>query len=78
MLPGETILSGGPDTCEECGTKLKFEVMNSQAGYYVGTYCCYGPYTRETGYFQSKEKADRALDLINKGLIMDPRAKVRL
>ena len=56
MLPGETILSGASDKC--CGKKLKFQVLQSGAGYYIGTWCpnC-GPYSRESGYYRSEKGA---------------------
>ena len=57
MIPGETILSDAPDTCPDCKQKLKFQVCQSNAGYYIGTQCCCGPYSRETGYFD-KETAN--------------------
>lgn len=48
MFPGETILTGASDTCEICGEKIVFTVCESAAGFYVGTFNCEGPYTRET------------------------------
>ena len=55
MVPGETILSGAPDTCPECGSKLVFEILQSAAGYYIGTMCECGPYSRESGYYPTLE-----------------------
>lgn len=62
MLSGETIASGGPRKCD-CGTQLKLEVLHSNAGYYIGTQCpeC-GPWSRESGYFKTRELAQDALD----------------
>lgn len=62
MLPGETILSGAKDTCD-CGTKLLFQVLQSPAGFYIGTQCdvC-GPWSRESDYFKTRELAQTALD----------------
>ena len=62
MMPGETILSGAPDTCPDCGTfVLPFKVLQSGAGWYIGTMCDDGPYSRESGYFPTQEAAAEAL-----------------
>lgn len=61
MLKGETITSGEPSACPDCGTKLVLEVLSSNAGYYLGTRCNCGPYSRETGYFKSWKVANAAL-----------------
>ena len=61
MFPGETILSGAPDKCPDCGADLEFEVLCSAAGHYVGTQCCYGPVTRESNYYENGQNAHRAL-----------------
>jgi hypothetical protein len=61
MLQGETILSGAPDTCSDCEIELKLEVCRSGAGYYLGTWCNCGPYSRESGYFGTEEEAEKAL-----------------
>jgi len=47
----------------ECGTALDIQVLCSAAGYYIGFFCpeC-GPYSRESGYFRSREEADSALN----------------
>lgn len=62
MIPGETIASGAPDTCSDCHTVLKLEVLHSAAGYYIGTQCKCGPYSRESGYYPKREMAQKALD----------------
>ena len=62
MLPGETIRSGASPFCDECGEYLKFRVLRSGAGWYVGTMCCVGPYTRESGYYGNREECERALE----------------
>jgi hypothetical protein len=66
MLKGETILSGAAGTCS-CGTPFTFEVMRSNA-WYIGTRCnnpkcgdCGMPNSRESGYYASKEEAEKAL-----------------
>jgi hypothetical protein len=61
MIPGETIRSGAPRTCPECGIMPPFGVCHSSAGYYIGTYCECGPYSRETEYFKSEIDAKMAL-----------------
>lgn len=60
MLPGETIRSGASPNC--CGKKLEFQVLQSGAGYYIGTFCdrC-GPYSRESHYYRTREDAEKAL-----------------
>ena len=61
MLPGETISSGAPKTCPQCGVILALEVLKSAAGYYIGTRCHCGPYSRESLYYPDKTMADAAL-----------------
>jgi len=46
--------------CEECGT-LELQVLRSAAGYYIGTACNCGPYSRESGYFRTHEDAVKVL-----------------
>jgi len=66
VLPLETISRGAPSTCEDCGEKLSLEVMRT-AGYYVGTQCMCGPYSRETGYFNTRRACEIALTKIKSG-----------
>ena len=40
----------------------KLDVYLSGAGYYIGTYCRCGPYTRESGYYRTCELAQAAFD----------------
>lgn len=61
MLHGETIASGASPFCPDCGQRLKLRVLRSNAGYYIGTQCCCGPYNRESGYYHTHEQAERAL-----------------
>ncbi len=61
MLNGETIATGAADTCTDCKIELKLRVMSSGAGYYLGTCCNCGPYSRESGYYNSREEAQQAL-----------------
>lgn len=61
-LPGETIALGAPSTCPTCGVQLKLKVLRSGGGYYIGTTCYCGPYSRESGYYGSREEAQDDLD----------------
>jgi hypothetical protein len=76
MLKGETMLSGAqPRPCDICeSTKLNLDVMRTYA-YYVGTACgeCGIPYSRETGYFKTREEAQAALSRIKRGNLEDAR-----
>lgn len=62
MHPGETIRTGARDHCD-CGDKLEFQVCSSAAGYYIGTQCpvC-GPWSRESYYYPSYDRALSALE----------------
>lgn len=60
MMKGETIASGAPSKCSECGVEPKLEVLKSNA-YYIGTMCDCGPYSRESGYYETREEAEKAL-----------------
>lgn len=62
MIPGETIASGADPTCSDCKETPKLQVHFSPAGYYVGTYCGCGPYSRESGYYATRKLAQEALD----------------
>ena len=61
-LVGETIALGAPSKCEDCGRDLPLRVLSSAAGFYVGTACDCGPYSRESDYFPSQDNAQKALD----------------
>lgn len=61
MIPGETIGTGASDICPDCDVRLRLQVLRSGAGYYVGTQCRCGPYTRESGYYATAEAAEMAL-----------------
>jgi len=61
MIPGETIASGADTTCGVCGITPKLEVLMSSAGYYIGTRCNCGPYSRESGYYKTRKLAEEAL-----------------
>ena len=49
-----------------CGAPIPLKVCMSGAGYYLGSWCdnC-GPYSRESGYFPTRELAEKALDTAN-------------
>ena len=45
-----------------CGVELPVQVLQTPAGYYLGTWHPQeGPYSRESGYFPTKEAAEAAL-----------------
>lgn len=62
MFPGETIATGASPTCSDCGVTPKLQVCSSPAGYYIGTYCDCGPYSRETAYYRTRDEAQADLD----------------
>ena len=62
MLPGKTIAKITNTTCPECKAHLKLQVLGSSAGYYIGTICQCGPYSRESAYYLNAEQAQKALD----------------
>ena len=41
------------DNCSDCGDPLHLQVLQSAAGWYIGSHCKCGPYSRESGYFGS-------------------------
>lgn len=61
MLPKETLANGAPRQCPYCRKKPKLDVYSSTAGFYVGTYCDCGPYSRESEYYRKAEEAREAL-----------------
>lgn len=61
MLPGEPIASGAPSVCPDCAVQLQLEVLQSAAGFYIGTRCECGPYSRQSGYFKSRDLASASL-----------------
>jgi len=65
MLPGETIGNGAlyNGDCPDCGEPMPVEVCHSAAGFYIGTFCATcGPYSRESGYYPTREKAQDVLE----------------
>lgn len=65
MLDGETIATGAADKCKDCGHELVLGVQKSAAGFYLGTWCGCGPYSRESGYYATREEAEEALKTAN-------------
>lgn len=63
MLQGETIHSGASRICNDCKVVLELQVLHSTAGYYIGTQCNCGPYSRESHYYRSFDAANQALNL---------------
>ena len=61
MQPGETIASGALPLCPDCGIRLTLEVLQNAASFYIGTHCDCGLYSRESGYFKSRDLASAAL-----------------
>ena len=60
--PTETIASGAPRICPGCKVRVKDKVYYSPAGWYIGTLCKCGPYSRESYYYGSRRKAETALE----------------
>ena len=59
-LPHETIATGADPRCSDCGSMPALGVYRSGAGFYIGSWCGCGPYTRESGYFATREQAEQA------------------
>jgi hypothetical protein len=47
--------------CDTCDTALTPQVMSTMGGFYVGTACKCGPFSRETDYFGTEAEARTAL-----------------
>lgn len=60
-MPGETVLSGAPKNCDECGKKLVPAVCYTNRLAYIGTECCVGPYSRESEYYKTPMEAEADL-----------------
>ena len=63
MIGAETIATGAAPTCEDCNHTPELDVWLSPAGYYIGTYCDCGPYSRESAYYTTLQEAKDALVL---------------
>ncbi len=59
--PNETIATGAEPRCPDCQTMPKIGIHRSAAGFYVGSWCHCGPYSRESGYYPTREAAEVAL-----------------
>ena len=64
----ETILMGAESICPDCKEVLKMQVLRSGGGFYIGTQCECGPYSRESGYFRTREEANKVLPLYTNAL----------
>ena len=61
VMEGETVSTGASNVCCDCGVRLTNQVLMSAAGYYIGTECDCGPYSRESGYYTNAIAAEAAL-----------------
>lgn len=69
MLSGETLYNVANPECADCKAALTPKVCRSFAGYYVGTWCDCGPYSRESGYFPTEAEARWALEFMNEASV---------
>jgi hypothetical protein len=61
VVAKETIARGADPQCSDCGDVLELQICSSPAGFYIGTYCQCGPYSRESDYYRTRELAEVAL-----------------
>ena len=61
-VEGETLATRAPKVCPDCRVRIILIVCHSNAGYYIGAWCNYDPYCRESGYYKTKGEAKKALD----------------
>lgn len=61
MFPGETIGRGAPNTCPTCKAEVTLKVLRSNAGFFIGTECNCGVYSRESVYFETREETEELL-----------------
>ena len=47
--------------CKDCNVLMYNRVLCSWAGYYIGKACDCGPYSRESGYYDTEHEAQSAL-----------------
>lgn len=67
MLDGE--VTNVPPVCPDCDRTLAYEVLHSNAGFYIGTFCPQdGPYSRESDYFRSSQAAAAEMELWMEGV----------
>ena len=50
------------DRCQDCLTLLEDRVLQSAAGWYIGTACACGQYSRESEYYQTRAAAEADLE----------------
>ncbi len=50
-----------PIQCTDCNVLLELKVCKSAAGWYVGTWCKCGPYSRESVYYASRSEVAKLL-----------------
>ena len=64
MIRGETLASGAPAVCEDCGARPAPPAVfkSPGGGWYIGTWCRCGPYSRESGYYHTQALALEALE----------------
>jgi hypothetical protein len=77
-LPGETIATGATPFCEDCDKVPDLGVYQSSAGFYIGTYCGCGPFSRESGYYETQEAADTDFKKMNLGTAEEDAIDTRL
>jgi len=58
-LAGEINKDG--EQCPDCNVTLDLQVLQSGAGYYIGTFCNCGPYSRESDYFRNYSDTEAEL-----------------
>lgn len=47
--------------CPDCGEERKLCVLRETRGYYIGTRCACGPYSRRSGFYQRESDANAKL-----------------
>jgi transposase-like protein len=66
MIHGETVATGASlEACDMCDSPApKLGVYRSNAGFYIGYKCpgCGQPYSRESGYYNTREEAQKDFD----------------
>lgn len=61
VLPKETIATGAARFCMSCKKTPLDAVYFSPAGFYIGTFCDCGPFSRESEYYKTQSEAEKAL-----------------
>lgn len=71
VMRGETILTGAPEVCSDCGKNVldTLGIMSSGGGWYIGTQCDCGPsYSRESQYMPNHETAEKIMTAIKNAM----------